>query len=75
MPYAVYTLLDAYGCAMRTVVQPLPCWPADPVRLVQRPEGVVRIDYYERYGDVMRAMREMQPRKPGFIDTLKRLVV
>lgn len=75
MPYAVYTLLDVYGRATRAVVQPLPYWPTDPVRIMQRPEGVVKIDYYQRYSEVVRAMRNMEPRKHGFIDMLKRLVV
>lgn len=57
--YAVSTVMDTYGHAISTTITPMPCMPEVFARLqlIQCPEGVMRVEYFTRYNDVLRALR------------------
>lgn len=57
--YAVATMMDSYGHATCTTITPLPheSEAAYQLQLIQRPEGVVRVEYFTRYPDVIRHLK------------------
>ena len=57
--YAVATMMDSYGHAICTTITALPSAPnaVYQMQLIQRPEGVVHVEYFTQYKDVLRHLK------------------
>lgn len=57
--YAVSTMLDSYGHAAYTMITPMSHMPDASYRfqLIQRPEGVMHVEYFTKYSDVIRHLK------------------